>query len=141
VKMPLSLALLMFTASSFADIQAVQGGEYPYKNLVQTDQVSEAEVALMREPYEWNGPFTQTDYRLYVTTVGYKGGYNMGPLSKHGIMKGMPMPAHGAAFKWGPCNRSMLSPTFVNGWIRTPGGKYRNPAYMVRPGGVACAKL
>jgi hypothetical protein len=105
---------LVLTASAFADTQAVQEG----------------------------GPFTQEDYRLYVETVGFKGGYNMGPLSKHGVMKGMPMPAHGSGgFKWGPCNRSMLSPTFVDGWIRTPGGKYRNPAYMVKPGGVACAKL
>lgn len=142
MKMPLFLALSMFTASSFADIQAVQGGEYPYKNLVQTDQASEAEVALMREPYVWNGPFTQIDYRLYVTKVGYKGGYNMGPNSKYGVMKGMAQPMQGSGgFKWGPCNGSMLSPTFVNGWIRTPGGRYRNPAYMVRPGGVACAKL
>ena len=74
-------------------------------------------------------------------TVGYKGGYNMGPLSKHGIMKGMPIPANGTSFKWGPCDRSMLFPTFVSGWIRNSGGRYRNPAYMVRPGGVACAKL
>ena len=81
------------------------------------------------------------EWRSYVMTVGYKGGYNMGPLSKHGIMKGMPIPANGTSFKWGPCDRSMLSPTFVSGWIRTPGGRYRNPAYMVRPGGVACAKL
>jgi hypothetical protein len=89
--------------------------------------------------------FPQTDetleWRHYVTTVGYAGGYNMGPLSKNGIMKGMPIPADDSTLKWGPCNRSMLSPTFVNGWMLTPGGKYRNPAYRVKPGGVACAKL
>jgi hypothetical protein len=142
VKTALFLVLLMSTASAFAETQAVQEGEYPYKDLVQTAQISEEEVASMRERHEWNGPFRQEDYRLYVETVGFKGGYNMGPNSKYGTMKGMPMPAHGSGgFKWGPCNRSMLSPTFVDGWIRTPGGKYRNPAYLVKPGGVACAKL
>ena len=85
MKTVLFLALLMSTASTFA----------------QTGQISEEEVALMREPYEWNGPFTQTDYRLYVATVGYKGGYNMGPLSKYGIMKGMAQPMQGSGgFKW-----------------------------------------
>jgi hypothetical protein len=78
--------------------------------------------------------------RSHVMPIGYKGGYNMGPYSKYGIMKGMPVPPSGG-FKWGPCNNSMLSPTFVSGWVRTPGGRYRNPAYMVRPGGVACARL
>lgn len=99
------------------------------------------EDALMCEQSEWNEHSTQKDDRLHVTMVGFKGGYNMGPYSKNGIMKGMPVPANGSTFKWGPCDRSMLSPTFVSGWIRTPGGKYRNPAYMVRPRGVACAKL
>lgn len=46
----------MSTASAFAETQAVQDGEYPYKDLVQTAQISEEEVALMRELYEWNGP-------------------------------------------------------------------------------------
>jgi hypothetical protein len=132
----------MFTASAFAEAQPIRARDFLYEDLVQTAQISEEEVVLMREPYEWNGPFTPTDYRLYVTTVGYKGGYNMGPNSKYGVMKGMAQPMRGGGgFKWGPCNRSMLSPTLVEGWIRTPGGKYRNPAYMVRPGGVACARL
>jgi hypothetical protein len=133
---------LMFTASAFAGSRAVQEEEHHYKNFVQTAQLSEEELASMRELYEWNEQFTQEKFRLYVETVGFKGGYNMGPYSKHGIMRGMPIPSHGSGgLKWGPCNRSMLSPTFVDGWIRTPGGKYRNPAYMVKPGGVACARL
>jgi len=94
----------------------------------------------MRELYEWNGPFTKENSYLY--EVGFKGGYNMGPNSKYGTMKGMALPMQGSGgFKWGPCNRTMLSVSFVSGWIRTPGGRYRNPAYMVKPGGVACAKL
>jgi hypothetical protein len=102
VKTALFLVLLMSTVSAFAETQAVQEGEYPYKDLVQTAQISEEEVASMRERHEWNGPFTQEDDRLYVETVGFKGGYNMGPNSKYGIMKGMPMPAHGSGgFKWG----------------------------------------
>lgn len=138
----LFLALLLSTVSTSAETLAVQEGEYPYKDLVQTAQISEEEVALMRELYEWNGPFTQENYHHYVQEVGFKGGYNMGPNSKHGIMKGMARPMQGSGgFKWGPCNRSMLSDSFVNGWIRTPGGRYRNPAYIVKPGGVACAKL
>jgi hypothetical protein len=55
------------------------------------------------------------DRRSYVTMVGYKVGYNMGPYSKNGIMKGMPIPPNGG-FKWGRCNSSMLSPSFVSGW-------------------------
>ena len=106
----LFLVVLLSSASTSAETLAVQQGEYPYKDLVQTAQ--------------------------------FKGGYNMGPNSKHGIMKGMARPMQGSGgFKWGPCNRSMLSDSFVNGWIRTPGGRYRNPAYLVKPGGVACAKL
>jgi hypothetical protein len=137
----LCLVLLMSTASAFAETLVIQERKYPYKDMVRTAQIIEEGVASMDELREWNEPLTQEDYRPHVATVGYKGGYNMGPYSKHGIMKGMPIPAHGTGFKWGPCDRSMLSPTFVAGWIRTPGGKYRNPAYMVRPGGVACAKL
>jgi hypothetical protein len=141
MKTTVILFLLMSTAPTFAATQGIQEGEYPYQNLVLTAQISEEEVALCANVYAWNGPFTQQeDYSLYVATVGFKGGYNMGPRSKYGIMKGMPLRAGGSGgFKWGPCNRSMLSPTFVDGWTRTPGGKYRNPAYMVKPGGVACA--
>ncbi|WP_157087971.1 hypothetical protein [Bradyrhizobium jicamae] len=142
MKSALFLLLLLFTASTFTETLAAQEREYPYKDLVQTAQINKEEVALIRELHEWNGPFTQEDDRHYVQEAGFKGGYNMGPNSKYGIMKGMakPMQGHGG-LKWGPCNRSMLSDSFVNGWIRTPGGRYRNPAYMVKPGGVACAKL
>ncbi|MEH2542046.1 MULTISPECIES: hypothetical protein [unclassified Bradyrhizobium] len=96
---------------------------------------------------ELDGPIMQEDYRDNIQEVQFRGGYNMGPRSKWGIMRGAPIPMQGgmaggrANLKWGPCPAGVFSQTRTDWQPTLKHGWYRNPAYAARNGGTECARL
>jgi hypothetical protein len=46
----------------------------------------------------------------------------------------------GKVLLWEPCTAEMISPRYQAGFVPTPRGWYRNPNYVVQPGGKKCAR-
>lgn len=162
MKTPILLALLMLSSFSvFAEVIVDEQGKGGGHELVRRAAMVPAEIEQMRDFYDDNRAYTPEDFQTYVETVQFikRRGYNMGPYSKYGIMKGMPIPTVGnegrgggrggrgsvdaarTDLNWGPCPRSAFSQSRTDWEPTRKPGWYRNPAYAARNWGSECARL
>ena len=130
------LALLLVTSSAFA-------GELPVR---QTDGDRTFTDPKLNVDAYWPDAADTDNSELLIQVFGHPneaGAYYHKQLGRTGSgVEGLGPPGGGGGLVWGPCTGAMISRIQHPGWVQTlVPGWYRNPHYIGRNHGAACARI